>query len=292
MRMVFDIGGSRVRAARSPQPGIVDRMAEWPTPLASFEDFADRLGQAAAGARDIALSLAGVIDTDSGVARVANIACLDGRRIKPDLESRLGCRVHVANDADCFSLAEAVSGAGAGHRVVFGVILGTGTGGGLVIDGRLHQGAGGYAGEWGHGPALQGGVVPALPCGCGLTGCLDTLANARGLERLDQHLGGTGRDSRTILTDWAAGDVRIAQTVALWVDLVSGPLAMVLNVLGPSVVPVGGGLSNNPTLVAALDKAVRARILRRAGGPLLVPAHHRTEPGLIGASFLEMGTHG
>lgn len=292
MRVVFDIGGSRVRAARSPQPGVVDMIEEWPTQLASFATFADRLEQAAAGARDIALSLAGVIDADSGVARVANIACLDGRRIKSDLESRLGCRVHVANDADCFALAEAKSGAGRGHRVVFGVILGTGTGGGLVVDGQLHQGAGGYAGEWGHGPALRDGIVPALTCGCGLTGCLDTLANARGLERLDRHLGGTGRDSRAILTAWAAGEALAERTVALWVDLVSGPLAMVLNVLGPSVVPVGGGLSNNPALVAALDKAVRARILRRAGGPLLVPAHHRIEPGLIGASFLEMGAHG
>lgn len=194
MLVAFDIGGTRIRAARSPAPGLVEPFAEWPTPIRDFDALSDCLKQALsqAGGTAAALSLAGVFDPVTGRARVANIPCIDGRNLSADLQARLNLPVRIANDADCFALAEALSGVGRGHHTVFGIILGTGTGGGLVIDGRLHPGFGGAAGEWGHGPVLRTRAdneptdIPHWPCGCGLSGCLDTLAGARGLERLDR----------------------------------------------------------------------------------------------------------
>ncbi len=212
--------------------------------------------------------------------------------MQDDLAAGLGVPVRVANDADCFTLAEAMSGAGQGHRTVFGIILGTGVGGGLVIDGRIHAGFGGAAGEWGHAPVLRtrsAGAekdIPHWPCGCGQSGCLDTLAGARGLERLDAHLNGPVRTSRAILAAWAVAEGSARRTVEVWLDLVSAPLAMILNVVGAGIVPVGGGLSNDAGLIEALDRAVQARVLVPRPGALVVPARHRVEPGLIGASYL------
>lgn len=299
MIVAFDIGGSRIRAGRSAAPGAVDLLGAWPNPRDDFAALAavmaGAIAQAGPGVRGAALSLAGVVDPATGRAKVANIPCLDGRDVAGELGAALDLPVVVANDADCFALAEARTGAGRGHDNVFGVILGTGVGGGLAIGGRLVRGAGGYAGEWGHGPVLRTEVtddrgapvhVPHWRCGCGLEGCVDTLGGARGLERLWLHMTGAVRSSEEVVAAWEAGEEAARRVVAVWTDLVSAPLAMVLNTLGASVVPVGGGLSNAGGLVAALDAAVRARILWRTRAPLLVQAAHRDAPGLIGAAML------
>lgn len=289
MIALFDIGGTYIRAARSAAPGEVAPFGEWPTP-GNFPAFARVLADAVQGASAAVLSIAGVIDPASGRSLAANIAAIHGRPLAADLTAALGLPVLVANDADCFALAEALAGAGRGHEVVFGIILGTGVGGGLVMNGRVHGGVGGFAGEWGHGPVLRtealGARVPHWACGCGLAGCVDTLAGARGLERLHAHLSERALSSEAIVADWGRGLPEAVRTVDVWLDLVSAPLAMVVNVIGPSVVPVGGGLSRAKDLVAALDRAVRARILRSAAAPLLVQAHNQVEPGLVGASFL------
>lgn len=285
MLVCFDIGGSRIKAARSDAPGAVAVLGEAATPLADFADFVAVLTGFVGAARGVAISIAGVTDPDTGRMKIANIPCLDGRRAAADLAGALRLPVWIGNDADCFALAEAGLGAGRGHRNVFGVILGTGVGGGLVIDGRIVTGAGGFAGEWGHGPVLNAARVPWFACGCGQSGCVDTIGGARGIERLHRVLSGQVETSQRIVAAWRAGDAAAVETVSVWADLVSGPLAMVLNVTGSSVVPVGGGLSNAPDLIAVLDRATRARVLRASGRPLLVPAELAVEPGLIGASL-------
>lgn len=287
MRVAFDIGGSRIRAARV-EGRKVSPLGEAATPGADYEAFLGTIATLAGDADGIAISIAGVVDPETGRLKVANIPGADGRPLARDLAVRLGRPVRVLNDADCFALAEARHGAGRGHCNVFGIILGTGVGGGLVIDGRVIEGAGGYAGEWGHGPVLpdriKGRDLPVLDCGCGQRGCVDTVGGARGMERLHRHLYGAELTSADLLARWVAGEVDAGQTLDIWLDLVAGPLAMVLNVVGASVVPVGGGLSNVPELVAALDARVRARVLRPGTGPLLCPAECPGEPGLIGAA--------
>ncbi len=296
MLAVFEIGGTRIRGALSSGPGQVEALQEAPTPRDDFAAFCAVLrGMALSAdwvADRVAISIAGCIDPATGRMRIANIPCLDGRALVADLEAALGLPVWIGNDADCFALAEAGSGAGRGHRTVFGVILGTGVGGGLVIEGRLVTGAGGFAGEWGHGPVQDsrplGRDLPRLTCGCGQVGCLDPIGSARGIERLHRHLhghlNGLPLGAEAIIADWQAGGAEASETVAIWLEVMAGPLAMVLNVVGATVVPVGGGLGQARPLVAALDGAVAARRLWQAPGPVVVPAGLQGEPGLIGAS--------
>lgn len=283
MILAFDIGGSRIKA------GLFDGTAftplgETPTPARDGAGFAHAVLGFAAGRklRGVAISIAGVVDPVTGRGKVANIPAIDGLALAEVLGPRLGLPVIVLNDADCFALAEARQGAGRGHDNVFGVILGTGVGGGLVLGGRLVAGAGGFAGEWGHGPVLRG--KHALACGCGQLGCVDMVGGARGLERL--HLSETGQAvaSEEIVARWRSGEALASGTMALWRDLVSGPLAMVLNVVGAAVVPVGGGLANAPGLVEYLDAAVRRQVLRLSETALLVPAQCGPDAGMIGAA--------
>lgn len=283
MILAFDIGGSRIRAAIWGGSGL-HALGEVETPAGDLRGFAEAIrGFAVRNVKGIAISIAGVVDPVTGVGRVANIPAIDGLALGPELERVTGLPVMVLNDADCFALAEASHGAGRGQGSVFGVILGTGVGGGLVIGGRVITGAGGYAGEWGHGPVIRGDH--AFACGCGQVGCVDTVGGARGLERL--HRAGTGETAAAedIVAAWTAGEAAAGATMALWRELVAGPLAMVVNVVGADVVPVGGGLSRAAGLVRYLDEAVRVRILRRTSAPLLVPAECGPDAGLLGAAM-------
>ncbi len=291
----FDIGGTAIKSAVATADGSIGAAQRVPTPTHDFAAFAaamQALIDAGGPTRGVAISIAGVIDPDSGRIKCANIPCIDGRTLAADLSAVFGLPVWILNDADSFALAEARSGAGRGHRNVFGLILGTGVGGGLVIDGHLVGGPGGLAGEWGHGPvaAQFAGTPPqAIPrfrCGCGQTGCLDTVGGARGLERLHGALGQPALDSRAIIDAWQAGDAAAERTVAVFIDLLAGPLAMLVNTLGASILPVGGGLSNSAPLIARLDAAVRAAILRKTDAPIIVPGQSGAEAGLIGAAWL------
>lgn len=285
MILAFDIGASRMKAglwdgaALSPLP-------EAETPLNDLAAFVSVMAAQVSRARPtgVAISLPGVVDPGTGRGKVANIPCIDGLALAPLLAERLGLPVLALNDADCFALAEAGQGAGQGQGTVFAVILGSGVGGGLVIGGRIVTGAGGFAGEWGHGPILRAPFD--FPCGCGLRGCLDTVGSARGVERLYRHLGGDGpADSRAIVTGWRTGDSTATQAVDLWADLVSGPLSMVVNTVGATAVPVGGGLSRAGDLIALLDARTRAGLLRRPDAPLVVPALCGADAGLLGAAM-------
>lgn len=282
MILVFDIGGSRIKAAA--WDGALRPLGEVATPLGDKAAFTAAISGFVSGReKGIAISIAGVVDPQTGVGKVANIPAIDGLALGPEVQAATGLPVQVLNDADCFALAEASHGAGRGHGSVFGVILGSGVGGGLVIGGRLVTGAGGYAGEWGHGPLIRDEF--AFRCGCGQVGCVDTVGSARGLERLHRKRTAVLLASEAIIAGWTSGEAEAGNTMALWRELVAGPLAMVVNVIGADVVPIGGGLSKAPGLVRYLDEAVRARILRRTNGPLLVPAECGADAGLLGAAM-------
>jgi N-acetylglucosamine kinase len=299
MSIAFDIGGSAIKAARVASRGEATEIGRIATPLDDFSAFANAIaGLAGDVAPDVpfAIAITGVVDPRTGRIKCANIPCIDGRTLSADLAGLFGRPVHIANDADCFALAEARLGAGRGEAVVFGAILGTGVGGGLVIGGRLVTGAGGFAGEWGHGGPVAATLagdppveIPRFQCGCGQVGCVDTIGGARGLERLHRHLHGLDLASTDIIAAWRQGEGKAERTVEIYVDLVSGPLSLVVNTTGAGIVLVGGGLARAEDLVARLDAAVRARILRLTDRPLLVPGTVRPEPGLVGAALLAMG---
>lgn len=267
MILCFDIGGSRIRAALAEGDSMTP-LGEVATPTGDL----DRLLAALVGFSHpdmigVSVSIAGAIGP---VSKIANIPCLNGTDVRAILAGAFSCPVLVLNDADAFALAEAGHGAGRGFSRVFAIILGSGVGGGIVFDGQVVAGAG----EWGHGPIIQN---PAWPCGCGQVGCLDTVGSARGLERL-----GAGR-ATDIVRDWEQGGTD--DTIPRWLDLVSGPLAMAINLLNADIVPVGGGLANAPRLIASLDIAVRGKILRQTDVPMVVCAQTSVDAGLLGAAM-------
>lgn len=298
MIVCFDIGGSNVKSALAYSAQDVRPLSRRPTPTQDYDAFVtvlrDAIAEAGARPERVAISIAGVVDPATGKANVANIPCLTGRRLEPELSAALGLDVLVANDADCFALAEAGVGAGRGHDVVLGAIMGTGIGGGLVSGGQLIGARSGYAGEWGHGPVAKRLLdcletpLPSYQCGCGLKGCLDATCSARGLERLHRDIAGQEIPSTEVLARWHAGDAGAVLTVRAWLELLSGPLAMVINMTGATVVAVGGGLSNDAALIAALDSATRPLTLAKPIAPLVVQAQCRTEPGLVGAAILAL----
>ncbi|MET0747328.1 MAG: ROK family protein [Rhizobium sp.] len=296
MIVSFDIGGSAIKGGFAHSETEITPLPRRATPGQDFEAFVavlrDIIAEAPEKPEGLALSIAGVVDPDSQALTCANIPCIHGRQLAADLEAAFGLPVLIANDADCFAMAEAISGAGRGHRIVFGAILGTGVGGGLVADGRLVNASGGFAGEWGHGPiiaAFAGAppvAIPAYACGCGQVRCVDTIGGARGMERLHLLLHERAMASEEIIGHWLAGDAAATATLDVYVDLVAPPLALTINITGATIVPVGGGLSNVAPLLARLDLAVRSRILRKFDRPLIVPSQCRIEPGLIGAALL------
>ncbi|MGV3550726.1 ROK family protein [Rhizobium sp.] len=295
----FDIGGSFIKGAVALTAQDITPLVPRPTPLDDFDAFAATLIGVIAESRirpeRVALSITGIIDPETGIATVANIPCIHGRPLQRDLQARLGLGVLIANDADCFALAEAGLGAGRGHAIVLGAILGSGVGGGLVANGRLVNASGGFAGEWGHGPILPSYAgdppvaIPAWDCACGQTRCLNTVGGARGMERLHFEVHRAELTSREIVDGWQAGEAESVKTIDLYVELVASPLALAVNITGASIVPVGGGLAKSGPLIERLDAAVRARTLRRFGRPLVVPGALSIEPGLAGAALLGLG---
>jgi len=296
MIVSFDIGGSAIKGGIARSMTDILPLARRPTPKHDFSEFVAALRGVIAEAGEkpacLSFSIAGVVDPDTQALTCANIPCIHGRHLAADLEAELGYPVLIANDADCFAMAEAMSGAGRGHRIVFGAILGTGVGGGLVADGRLVNAAGGFAGEWGHGPIIASfagnppAAIPAYPCGCGQKSCVDTVGGARGIERVHKTLHGVELSSEEIIDQWLKDDAEAQRTIDVMIDLVASPLALTINITGATIVPVGGGLSNVEPLLARLDEAVRDRTLRKFGRPLVVPSQCKLEPGLIGAALL------
>ncbi|WP_230635962.1 ROK family protein [Sphingomonas sp. Leaf4] len=288
-RLCADIGGTSIdlavvgTGAAIRHRWSVPTPRDWPGFVAAFAQ-----GLAAHPCADVAIATAGLVDPADGTITAANVPAIHGRPLARDLSAALGVAVRAINDADAFVLAEATAGVAQGHARVFGIILGTGVGGGLVEDGRIVSGGGGIGGEWGHGAVLHPvpghpGMVPVFPCGCGLAGCLDTIGGARGIERLHRFLHGIDATSLAITAGADAGDGAALATVDAWAALLGGPLAMLLNTIAATIVPVGGGLSRAPALIARLDTAVRANMLRPATTPIVVPGALGTDAGIIGA---------
>jgi N-acetylglucosamine kinase len=182
----------------------------------------------------------GVIDPSSGVLKNSNTLCLNGRRLREDLSRALGVEARIANDANCFALAEATFGAGRGRKVVMGLILGTGCGGGVVVDGRVLDGLHGIAGEWGHNP-IRG---ERTPCYCGRRGCVETVISGPALER--HYRQRTGRRLRLpeIAARAAAGEGAARATLLRLRSKFGEAIAAVINILDPDAVVIGGGVGN------------------------------------------------
>jgi len=230
----------------------------------------------------VGIGTPGSVSRRTGTLKNSNTVCLNGRPLAADLEAHLGMPVRLENDANCFALAEALLGAGRGHEMVFGVILGTGVGGGLVVGGRLWGGRQDIAGEWGHHV-----LDPAGPaCYCGARGCVETMLSGPALEADHVAAGGPPCDAAAVAVRAAAGDERAACVLERWLDRFGRGVGNVVNILDPSVIVLGGGLSN----IAALYGRGREAVARRVfNDELTTPIVQNTlgdSAGVIGAALL------
>lgn len=298
MKICADVGGSFVDIAIVGEDASIHHRSAFPTPTADWGAFVEVFRAFAASHADllppqapVCAAIAGLPDPDTGKVISANIECIHGRPLGCDLAEALGRPVHLINDANAFVLAEARLGLARGQERVFGLILGTGVGGGVVEAGAVMVGPAGIGGEWGHGPVVvpsprAADAQPVFSCGCGRVGCLDTIGSARGIERLHQFLHREAKTSHEITAGLTARDGTCVATCEYYCSLLAGPLSMVLNTFPATAVPVGGGLSNSAELIAMLDVAVRAGMLRKVEEPLLRPSILRGNAGLLGASLV------
>ena len=296
MHIGFDIGGTKVAAIGLDDDGQERARYRRPVPR-SFDGVVDavadmvvELAGAGVHAPSVGVSLPGVITRDGEINMIVNLPWLEGQPLRRALEARLGCPVSLANDANCFSLSEATDGAAAGAEVVFGVILGTGVGGGLVVRGEALVGANATAGEWGHNPwpTPKGAGVP---CACGrfAQGCVETWLNGAALARDYAALGGGQATAAEIGARAAAGEARAAVAVTRYAERLAQALAGVINLLDPDVIVLGGGLSEITALYRLVPAAwgEHASVARPA--TRLVRAHFGPESGLRGAAWLTPG---
>jgi fructokinase len=294
MRIGVDLGGSKIEVVALERDGRERLRRREPTPshsaAAIVSTIARLVGEVEAelGARaTVGIGTPGAVSPATGLLKNSNTECLNGTPLRELLCQACGREVRLANDANCFALSEAVDGAGAGKRVVFGVIVGTGTGGGLVVEQRALVGPNAVAGEWGHNPLpwADADDEPAA-CYCGKRGCIETYLCGAGLVRDHRRHGGVLDDARAIADAALAGDADARASVERYRERLAKALASVVNVVDPDVVVLGGGLSN----IEALYDDVAARVGRyafsdRISTPVL-PARHGDSSGVRGAAWL------
>ncbi len=239
----------------------------------------------------VGIGVPGALSPTSGLLRNSNTQCLNGRPLRRDLEARLGRAVAMENDANCLVLSEALIGAGRGYSVVFGVIVGTGTGGGIVVDGRVLRGPNAIAGEWGHNPLPWRSEADGNPaCYCGKYGCIETFLSGPGLARGFADAYSRSLSSHEIFAAAAAGDVDARAMRERWLDQFARALAQVINLLDPDVVVLGGGLSNQAALYRELPDRLPQYVFADAVLTPVLPAEHGDSSGVFGAAMLPSPT--
>src|SRR5438046_780930 len=235
-------------------------------------------------ARLVGIGTPGSLSARDGTLKNSNTTCLNGRPVHADLERRLGLPVRLENDANCFALAEARDGAALGRALVFGVILGTGVGGGLVIDGRVRAGPQHIAGEWGHHA-----IDPAGPaCYCGQRGCVETMLSGPALEAAYTAAGGPTCGAAEIAARAATGEAAATAVLDRWLDRFGRALANVVSILDPDVVVLGGGLSNLDVLYDRGRHAVARYVFNDELTTPIAPNRLGDSAGVIGAALLTM----
>lgn len=224
----------------------------------------------------------------TGLMRNANSTCLNGQSFKQDLEVKLGQNIAVANDANCFALSEATDGAGAGAKSVFGVIIGTGTGAGLVVEGQVLAGGNGVAGEWGHNPLPwpTPDEYPGAQCWCGLCGCIETWLSGTGLLADYQRLGGSADRAEEVVERSESGELVARACLEHYISRLSKSLASVINVFDPEVIVLGGGMSNIEMLYDRVPELWSAHVFSDDVRTRLLPPIHGDSSGVRGAAWL------
>ncbi len=280
--IALDPHGKTLLRERRPTPAH-DYRAILDTIAALIENAERRLGARAS----VGIGTPGALSPASGLLRNSNTQCLNGKTLKQDLETHLERPVRLANDANCFALSEATDGAAAGASVVFGVIVGTGTGGGIVVDGRVLNGPNAIAGEWGHNPLPwpRAEELPGPACYCGRHGCIETWLSGPGLRR--DHLASSGeRLDPAQIAARAPDKAASAATLSRYIDRMARALAQVINLLDPDVIVLGGGIGNIDALYREVPQRWGQWIFSDVVSTRLLRPLHGDSSGVRGAAWL------
>jgi fructokinase len=294
-RIGIDLGGTKIEGVvlgdHPTAPILRERI---PTPreegyeaiVTALVQLVQRLEAKVPGGRaSVGVGIPGTVSASHGRVKNANTTALIGKPLQEDLEARVGHRIEIENDANCFALAEALHGAGRGARCVFGVILGTGVGGGIVLDQRIWSGAQGIAGEWGHTTLYPEGP----PCYCGRQGCVELYLSGTGLSRSYAMCGEEEIPAEEIWSRAEAGEPIAGEVVQHYKDNFGRALAQVVNILDPDVIVLGGGVSNAPRLAEEATTLMRPHLFNDE--VLTRVSRHRLgdSAGVLGAAWLGEG---
>jgi len=283
LRIGVDIGGTKIEALALDSGGREVFRKRIPTPRGDYEATVAAVVSlvAEAGAGTVGVGIPGALSRATGRVKNANSTWLIGRPLKQDLERAIGREVRLENDANCFALSEAVDGAGQGARVVFGVILGTGVGGGIVVDGRVLTGPNAIAGEWGHNPLPlpADADLPLPPCYCGRFGCIETYLSGPGLARDHQQITGARLAPEEIVS-------LQGESLRRYEERLARALATVINLLDPDVIVLGGGMSNIERLYGEVPRLWGRHVFSDRVTTRLARHAHGDSSGVRGAAWL------
>lgn len=290
----IDFGGTKIEAAaldasgnyleriRTLNPGDYGEAIR--TVVALVTAIESKLGEAAT----VGIGVPGSVSPVTGMMRNANSVYLNGRPFREDLCKALSREVRLANDANCLALSEAVDGAAADAHVVFAVILGTGCGGGMAVDGTLIEGGNGIAGEWGHNPLPwpRPDELPGPRCWCGKEGCLETWISGSGLQRDYAARTGAELNGEAIIANYRAGEPDATAVFERFLDRLGRAIAVVSNIVDPNALVLGGGLSNVPEIYRRLPGIVASYVFSDAWRTPIRPAKWGDASGVRGAARL------
>jgi fructokinase len=293
VRIGIDLGGTKIEGIALTDGGEVAERQRVSTPrdyagsVAAVGDLVDAIERVTATRCSVGVGIPGAL-TPEGLVKNANSTWLIGHPLGRDLERRLSRPVRLMNDANCFAISEAADGAGAGADVVFGVILGTGVGGGIVVRGHCISGPNSVAGEWGHNPLpwMSRDEYPGPPCYCGKRGCVETFLSGPAFERDFVEQSGVALTSQSIVAAAERGDVPARDAVARYHDRLARALGSLVNVLDPDVIVLGGGMSNLPLLADSVAARLPRYVFSNSVRTRVVANQHGDSSGVRGAAWL------
>jgi fructokinase len=295
MRIGVDLGGTKIEVIALDDDGAVLVRDRVPTPKNDYDATIAAIAGLVLATEEtlkqrgsVGIAIPGTISATTGLVKNANSTGLIGHPLDADMAKALDRPVRVANDANCFALSDATDGAAAGKDVVFGIIAGTGVGGGVCVGGRVLNGAHGIAGEWGHNPLPhpRADELPGPRCYCGRHGCIEAWCSGPSIAREFTNVTGRLLDAAAIARAAADGDAEAAAAMENFLDRFARAIATLVNILDPDAIVLGGGLSNIDLLYAEIPERVEHYAFTTEAPPLIVKNRHGDSSGVRGAAWL------
>src|SRR5437016_7912874 len=295
VRIGVDLGGTKIEFVALERDGVELHRHRIPTPRFDYEatvraiaDGVKEMEKQLGRVGSVGVGIPGTVSTRTGLVKNENSTWLNGKPFDKDLSRALSREVRCANDANCLAVSEATDGAGAGKHIVFAVILGTGCGGGIAVDGRVHSGSNGVAGEWGHNtlPWMRADEFPGPACYCGRNGCIETWISGTGLEADYNRATGVPLKGPGIIARSGAGEAAALAALGRFEDRLTRALAHLINLLDPDVIVMGGGASQIPRIYQNVPPRLKDYVFGREADTPIFAAKHGDASGVRGAAWL------